>query len=36
MDEIGIVAEGTHTELLASGGLYERLYTAQYGLLTAH
>jgi ATP-binding cassette, subfamily B, bacterial len=36
MDESGIVAEGTHTELLAAGGLYERLYTAQYGLLTAH
>jgi ATP-binding cassette, subfamily B, bacterial len=35
MDESGIAAEGTHTELLAAGGLYERLHTAQYGLLTA-
>jgi ATP-binding cassette, subfamily B, bacterial len=35
MDESGIAAEGTHKELLAAGGLYERLYTAQYGLLTA-
>jgi ATP-binding cassette, subfamily B, bacterial len=34
MDESGIAAEGTHTELLAAGGLYERLYTAQYGILT--
>jgi ATP-binding cassette, subfamily B, bacterial len=34
MDESGIAAEGAHKELLAAGGLYERLYTAQYGLLT--
>lgn len=34
MDEDGIAAEGPHKELLAAGGLYERLYTAQYGLLT--
>jgi ATP-binding cassette, subfamily B, bacterial len=34
MDETGIVAQGTHDELMARGGLYERLHNAQFAMAT--
>jgi ATP-binding cassette subfamily B protein len=32
VDENGIVETGSHEQLLASGGVYSRLYNAQYAL----
>ncbi|GLQ57884.1 ABC transporter ATP-binding protein [Devosia nitrariae] len=35
VDETGIVEQGTHAELLASGGTYAHLHNAQFGSLVA-
>ena len=31
VDEAGVAEEGHHAELIAAGGIYRRLHTAQFG-----
>jgi ATP-binding cassette, subfamily B, bacterial len=33
VDESGVAEEGRHDELIAAGGIYRRLHTAQFGAL---
>jgi ABC-type multidrug transport system fused ATPase/permease subunit len=33
VDESGAAEEGRHDELIAAGGIYRRLHTAQFGTL---
>lgn len=34
-DEMGMVEEGRHHELVAAGGIYRRLHAAQFGTVPA-
>jgi ABC-type transport system involved in cytochrome bd biosynthesis fused ATPase/permease subunit len=33
VDESGVAEEGRHDDLIAAGGIYRRLHTAQFGTL---